>query len=331
MRRAPIVQLEPAERSILTRMASDEAAHPRSARRAQIILRAAAGESNDRIARSVHTSRPTVGLWRRRFVSRGIPGISEDAPRPGRPPVIPAATVQVVLRSTLGRKPATGRFWSARTLSRDVGVSKSTVQRIWKSRGIDPRRPVETFPSAPRREFLDRVTDMVGVYLDPPERAIALATDERARGSLLVRGERQMLEELRERNRGAEFRAFLQTVERETPAGLDVHMLVDQRLAPTPPVVERWLVRHPRVHLHFLPPDRFGQTMIDRLVGEFSRRRRRAGMLPGVSRLRHAIRERDLGARTTAGPFVWVANRYDVRGAAGRPALLKETNGTTTR
>ncbi|HZY70960.1 MAG TPA: helix-turn-helix domain-containing protein [Thermoplasmata archaeon] len=330
VRRAVPIQLEPAERAALLELASRPETRPRVARRAQVVLRAAAGESNDRIARALHTSRPTVGLWRRRFAAQGLLGISEDAARPGRPPTVPAATVQVVLRSTIGRRPAVGRFWSARSLAQDVGVSKSTVQRIWKSRGIDPRRPAETFPAPRRRDFLERVTDMVGVYLDPPERAIALATGERARGSPLIRGERQMLEELRERNRGAEFRAFLQTVERETPPGLDVHLLVDQRLSPSPPVVERWLVRHPRVHLHFLPPDRFGQTMIDRLVAEFSRPRRRAGMLPGVSRLRRAIRERDLVTRTAGGPFVWVANRYDVRGVSGRPALLKETNGTSS-
>ena len=303
-------------------MARAETASPRIAERARIVLAAARGNENIDIAKRFGISSATVGLWRRRFAGQGVAGIARDAPRPGRPPRVDSATVEMVLRSTIGRRPPGADRWSARSLARDLGVSKSTVQRIWRSRGIDPRRPAETYPTVSKGDYLDRVTDLVGVYVDLPERAIALAADPRRRAGPLPRPERRALDSFRRRNRGAEFRSFLRTVERETPAGLDVHLLLDQRMAPTPVELDRWLLRHPRLHLHYLPADPRGESPIDRLLTEFARTRRRGRTTPAASHLYESVRAHLGRGPGGASPLVWVADRREVRGPTGRPVII---------
>jgi transposase len=209
VRRAPEVRLLRGERARLGALAGAAATSPRLAQRARIVLRAADGESDRDIATALATDPGTVARWRRRFLMQRLPGIARDAPRPGRPPSISTATIQVILRSTLGRRPPGGGFWSARTLARAVGVSKTTVQRVWKAHGIEPRRAAETFRPNPGMGFVDKVTDFVGLYLDPPERAMAFAVDERARGSGLGTQERRAITAYEDRRRGLEFRAFL--------------------------------------------------------------------------------------------------------------------------
>jgi len=253
VRRALEVRLLRGELARLKAIASSSASPPRLAQRARIVLRAAEGRSDRDIAEELRTDPGTVARWRHRFLMQRLPGIVRDAPRPGRPTSIPTSKIQVILRSTLGRRPPGRRFWSARSLAREVGVSKTTVQRVWKSHGIEPHRAAETFRPSPGTSFVDKVTDFVGLYLDPPERAMAFAVDQRARASSLGARERRAIASYEDRRRGLEFRAFLQAVDRETPRGLEVHLLVDSRLAPADPEVRRWLVRHPRFYLHFVP------------------------------------------------------------------------------
>jgi hypothetical protein len=161
--------------------------------------------------------------------------------------------------------------------------------------------------------FLDKVTDMVGLYLNHPERAIAFATDERLRTSRLPHRELEAIRRFQRRSRGAEFRAFLQVIDRETPARFDVHFLLESRLAPAPPELQRWLGQHPRFHIHYLPSDREGLTLIDRLVEEFSRRSGRPGDSPSAQRLRERIREHFRMNRGLPRPFVWTSAASDVR------------------
>jgi transposase len=320
MRRAPAVRLHGDDRRQLQALAHARSSSPKLALRARIVLGAASGQQNVEIARHLRTSPGTVSLWRRRFLLHGVAGVVKEAPRPGRPPVIPNVKIQAAIRAIVEKAPSDAPYWSTRRLARELGMSKSTVQRIWKARGIDPRRIIDPFRPDRGLSFLERVTDLVGVYLNPPERAVAFTTDERARATRLKTGKRAALTQLRRRQRGAEFRAFLQMTDRETPRGLDVHLLVDSRVGPAPPEVQRWLAQHPRFHVHFLPSDEIGLTLIDRLIGEFSRRRTRQGGLASAQRLRLAIRERQ-GGRTTGRAFVWTATAPDIRGAAGRPAI----------
>jgi transposase len=324
VRTAPEVRLVRGEQVRLTALAGSAATPGRIARRARIVLRAAQGARDQEIAAELGTDPGTVARWRRRFLMQRVPGVEQDAPRPGRPTSIPTATIQVILRSTLGRRPATGRFWSARTLAREVGVSKTTVQRVWKAHGIEPHRAVETFRPNPGLRFVDKVTDFVGLYLDQPERAMAFAVDERARESRLAPVERRAIRAYEDRRRGLEFRAFLQGLERETPKGLDVHVLVDSRLTPSDPEVRRWLVRHPRFYLHFVPSGGREPNVIDRWFADFTRRRGRPSPFPSVARLRRAIRDHLALPHASSRAFVWTATLEEVRDRSGRPAIARD-------
>jgi len=313
MRRAPTVRLSRGERSQLTAWVRAHTTSQRRVVRARIVLRAADGAQNRAIARELRTTPGTVAVWRRRFLLHRIPGIEEDAPRPGRPPIIPTSTIQAIVRSTLGRRPPNAPYWSARSLARDMGVSKTTVQRVWKAHQLDPRRAAESFRRNPGPEFVRKVTDFVGLYLNPPERAMAFSVDERARGSALRPSERRAFSRFQERSRAAEFRAFLQTIDRETPRELDVHLLVDNRLGPTAPEIRRWLVRHPRFYLHLLPSEGPTPTLLDRLLGEFTKKRVRSGTLPSVARLHGAIQHHFMSLEESGRAFVWTATGEEIR------------------
>ena len=313
MRRAPSVRPHLRERRELLALAQNPGTPERIRLRARIVLRAAERARNQQIARELGTSPGTVARWRRRFLLHGTPGILKDAPRPGRPPSIPESKVGLIIRSALSPPTPQAPPWSTRTLAREVGVSKSTVQRIWNARGIGPHRVPPPSPSEGGMRFLANVTDMVGVFLNPPERAIALSTDERVRSTATGQGVVPALARLRSRSEEMEFRAFLQIIDRETPEPLDVHLLLDNRFAPVPPPLERWLTRHPRFHLHYLPSDRTGSTLIDRLVADFSRRKARPGESPSARRLRHAIRDHLRTRRGVPGPFVWTSSAEEIR------------------
>ncbi|HTT35864.1 MAG TPA: helix-turn-helix domain-containing protein [Thermoplasmata archaeon] len=321
MRIAPRVRLRREERRELAALAARPGPSDPVARRATMVLAAAQGQSNEKIARRLGVGPGTVGRWRRRFIQQGVPGVLREAPRQGRPPLVLRGQVEAVVQRTLREAPPDGRRWTVRAMARATGLSRSTVHRIWRVRGVDPRRTSPGAPLASGSDFFNRVTDLVGLYLDPPERAIAFATDERLRGAGPTPAPRRSLEELQRRRRGAEFRAFLQAVERETPRSLDVHLLVDGRLAPAPPPVEHWLARHPRVHLHFLPPDLLGRTAIDRFFAEFSRKRVRPGSVPSVWRLHRALRAHLAQEGADAAPFVWTAPADEIRGRTGQPVI----------
>ena len=323
MRRAPEVRLLRGEKVRLSALAGSASSPPRLAQRARIVLRAAEGRSDREIALEVGTDAGTVARWRHRFLMQRLPGIERDAPRPGRPPTIPTSTIQVILRSTLGRRAPGGRFWSARTLAREVGVSKTTVQRVWKAHGIEPHRPSETYRANPGMKFVDKVTDFVGLYLDPPERAMVFAVDERARSSGLAPKERRAIAAYEDRRRGLEFRSFLQAIDRETPKGLDLHLLVDSRLTPSDPELRRWLVRHPRFYLHFVPSGSGGAHVIDRWFAQFTRKRLGSEAFPSVVRLRRAIRDHLALPDARGRPFVWTATADEIRDRSGRTAASR--------
>ena len=320
MRKATPIQLSRLERRLLRSLTSDGSTPPRVAFRAQIVLQAATGAENIEIAEELHTNPGTVALWRRRFLAQRIPGIERDAPRPGRPPAIPASSIQALVRATVERKAPDGKPWTARSLARATGVSKTTVHRVWQARGISPQGSGGPAP-ARRSDFVDRVTDFVGLYLNPPERAMAFCVDEQGRTMSLDRRERAAIRALREPDRGAQFLSFLQAVDRETPKGLDLHLVLDRLLAPTSPKVQRWLVRHPRFYLHFLPADSTRPNAIDRWFGEFTQKRVRHGAYPTVSRLHRSIRSHLGAGGSLAGPFIWTATADEIRSRTHGPSI----------
>lgn len=304
MRRALSVPLPEKDRRALEALFAAPGTSARLRARARIVLRAAEGQTNQQIARELTTDPGTVGRWRRRYLLHGIPGILKDSPRPGRPVSIPDSK-WAFIRAARERPAPSGARWSTRSLARETGLGKSTIQRIWRAREVRPRLTVDPGAAGSGMRFVEKVVDMVGLYLDSPERAIAFATDERIRTPRLWGSGHQTLATFRRENPGVEFRAFLQVIDRETPGPLDVHLLVDGRLAPLTPELERWLSHHPRFHLHYLPWDRSGLTLLDRLVARFSQRSRRRGEPPSAQRLRHAIREHFQTGREPPGPFVW--------------------------
>jgi len=323
MRRAPEVRLLRGEKARLLELARAPSSSKRVVRRAWIVLGAAGGRTDQQIAAELATDPGTVARWRRRFLRARLPGLVRDAPRPGRPPTIPTSKIQVILRSTLGRRPPGGGYWSARTLAREVGVSKTTVQRVWKAHGIEPRRAAETFRARSDDRFVDRVTDMVGLYLDPPERAMVFSVDAKARTPGLARSERRAIAAYEDRRRALEFRAFLQSVDREAPRGLELHLLVDSRLTASDPQVRRWLVQHPRFHLHFVPSGSDRPNVIERWFAQFTRRRVGRDAFPSVLRLHRAVRDHLASHDAPSRPFVWTATAEEIRDRSGRPARAR--------
>lgn len=164
-------------------------------------------------------------------------------------------------------------------------------------------------------DFLEAVTDLVGLYVNPPGRAVAFSTDERVRPRTAGSASFAIPELATPRDQAAEFRSFLQMMDRETPRVLDVHMLVDSRLIPVPPAVEQWLDRHPRFHLHALPADRVGLTLMDRLIDGFSRRKDRPGASASAHRLKYALRDHLRRNKDPLATFVWTATSGEIRGA----------------
>ena len=316
MRRAPVISLHWEQRRQLASLSHSRAPDRRVALRARIVLRAAEGAENVVIAQELHTTPGTAALWRRRFLSHGIAGLTQDAPRPGRPPSVTEAVVQSVLHATRHRLPPARRRWSVRSLARELGVSRSAVQRIWKAHGILPRAPAPPPRTDSGMNFLDKVTDFVGLYANPLERAMALSTDER----VPVGPARSSAPGFRlpppRRHRAAELRTFLQVLDRETPRFLDVHLLVDSRLGPLPLEVDRWLSRHPRFHIHALPTNR--GRIIDGLIDGFSRRQDRPGASASAHRLKNALREHARQSEASPRPFVWTATSGEIRGTVGR-------------
>lgn len=302
-----------------------------------MILRASQGRSDRQIARELGTDPGTVARWRRRFLVQRVAGIDREAPRAGRPSTMSPTRIRELVLMTLGRQPPGGGPWSARSLAQASGVSKSTIQRIWKAHHIEPRRAAQTLRRNPGPKFVDKVTDLVGVYFNPPDRAMAFSVDERGRGAPRPPLARRALERFEEDRRALEFRAFLQAIDRETPPQLDLHLLLDGRLAPTRPEVQRWLAHHPRIFLHFLPIDREGPSVIDRWWAGFSRSRARADAPPGVVRLRRAFRDHFADPRGGTRAFVWTATSEEIRGGssisapARRPATSRRSTSRRSR
>jgi len=321
VRRAPSIRLHWEQRRQLLALARSEATPARVALRVAIALRASEGATNLQVAAELGTSPATTALWRRRFLAHGVAGLVRDAPRPGRPASIPGAKVRAVVRAASDGRPPTGRVPTARGLAQELGVSKSTVQRIWSEHGVHPRRQRPRPPADRGMGFLDVVTDLVGLYVNPPGRAVAFSTDERVRPRSPSPGALPFVPPARPRDQAAEFRAFLQMMDRETPRVLDVHMLIDSRLYPVPAEVEQWLDRHPRFHLHPLPADRAGLTLMDRLIDGFSRRKDRPGASASAHRLKYALRDHLRRNRDPLATFVWTATSGEIRGAYDRTGI----------
>jgi len=344
MRVAVPIVVTAEERIILERWARGRRTPARLVLRAQIVLRAAAGRRNDEIARELDTDRECVGRWRRRFAQQRLAGIARDAPRPGRTPAIAPDTLQRIVTLTTTATPAAATHWSTRTLAQVVGVSPATVHRVWQAHGLQPHR-VRRFKVSRDRRFLEKLTDVVGLYLDPPEHALVLCADEKSQiqaldrtqpGLPLTKGRCGTMTHDYKRNgtttlfaalellsgkligtclpkhRHQEWLRFLRLIDRQTPPDLDLHLIVDNYATHKHPVVQAWLARHPRFHLHFTPTSSSWLNLVERWFRELTTKRLRRGVFKSVADLIAAIEAFIVHHNRHPRSFTWTAKVEDI-------------------
>jgi len=309
----------------------------RTVMRARICLMASEGTSNNAIASKLGVARATAILWRSRFEEQGCPGISCDAPHGVSFRRLDPLKEKAIVEATLQTKPAGTTEWSTRLMARAQGVSKSTVQRIWDAHGLQPHR-VETFKLSKDKRFVEKLTDVVGVYLNPPDKAVVLCMDEKSQIQALNRTqpglpmkpgrcgtmthdykrngttclfaalnilEGKVIGSCFPRHRHIEFLRFLRAVDCQVAKGLDIHAILDNYGTHTHPKVRDWLANHPRFHLHFVPTSSSWLNLVERWFGEITRRRIRRGSFNSSQELIDAIHEYIRLNNENPKPFVW--------------------------
>ena len=280
----PELVLSTEERLTLERLANRRKSAQAMAMRARIVINCAKGDTNREVAARLGVSEAMVGKWRRRFVEHRLDGLSDD-PRPGAPRTVTDEQVEAVVVKTLEEKPTDATHWSTRSMAKEMGMSRTTINRIWNAFGLQPHRS-ESFKLSTDPFFIEKVRDIVGLYLDPPERAVVLCVDEKSQIQALNRfqpilpmmpatPERRshdyvrhgttslfaaldmatgrVIGSLKKRHRATEFKRFLVQIDEEVPDDLAVHLVLDNYATHKTPDIQRWLLRHPRFHLHFTP------------------------------------------------------------------------------
>jgi transposase len=354
MRRAPAICLTDTESETLKRWSRGRSTPARLVLRAQIVLLAAEGHENQEISEQVRTSRQTVGLWRQRFASKGLEGLEKDAPREGRPSTIRAHWERRIVEATLHEKPAQATHWSIRTLSHHLGVSRSLVHRVWQANGLKPHL-VKTFKLSNDPKFIDKLIDVVGLYLNPPEHALVLCADEKSQiqaldraqpGLPLKRGrcgtqthdykrhgtttlfaalemaEGKVIADCMPRHRHQEWLQFLKKIDAHTPAKLELHLILDNYSTHKHPKVQKWLGRHPRFHLHFIPTSSSWLNLVERFFRELTSKRIRRGAFASVLELQEAIFSYIAEHNADPKPFVWTARAEQILDKVGRARLV---------
>jgi transposase len=335
-RPVPELRLSAEERETLQRWARRPKTAQALALRARIVLACAEGNSNTAVGARMRLCKQTVGKWRGRFLARRLDGLL-DEPRPGAPRRISDAQVEQVLTVTLESMPSNATHWSTRLLARRCGMSQSAVSRIWRAFALQPHRS-ETFKLSCDPLFIEKVRDIVGLYLNPPERALVLCVDEKAQIQALDRTQPllpmrpgqierrthdyerhgttslfaalemasgQVIGELHRRHRAVEFRQFLDTLDASTPAELDLHLILDNYGTHKTPLIQRWLVRHPRYHLHFTPTGSSWINLVERWFATLTERQLRRGAHRSTRELEAALRHYVETYNQDPQPFVW--------------------------
>ncbi len=344
MRVAPKIILNAPDRVILEKWARGRSTPARLVQRAKIILLAAEGRRNDQIGNELSLSRQMAGLWRERFVESGLAGLEKDAPRGGRKATKRQALVPTILEWTTQKEPANATHWSCRTLAKALGTNATMISRVWTANGLKPHLS-RTFKVSNDPQFAEKLTDVVGLYLNPPEHALVLSCDEKSQIQALDRtqptlplkkwrcgtmthdyvrngtttlfaalemAEGKLIGSCMPRHRHQEWIKFLGQIDRETPADLDLHLIVDNYATHKHPRVKAWLKRHPRFHMHFTPTSSSWANMVERWFREITDKRIRRGTFRSVEQLIAAIE--DFIAQHNENPkaFVWTAKVEDI-------------------
>jgi transposase len=325
--------------------------------RAAIVLCCSSGRSNSQVARELRLTNATVGKWRSRYVAEGVAGLL-DEPRSGAPRRITDELVEAVIVRTLESTPRDATHWSVRSMAAATGMTRQTVHRIWKAFGLQPHRS-ETFKLSTDPQLIEKVRDIVGLYLDPPERALVLCADEKSQIQALDRtqptlpmrpgqAERRthdykrhgttslfaaldvatgkVIGEVHRRHRSTEFRKFLDRIDAEVPTDLEVHLILDNYGTHKTPLIHRWLLRHPRFHLHFTPTYSSWINQVERWFAELTEKQIRRASHRSTRALEDAIRLYLANHNADPKPFIWVKSADEIIDSIARFAL--RTSGT---
>jgi transposase len=313
------------------------------AQRSRVVLAAAEGLKNTEIAERLRVTRPMVTKWRSRFAEHRLDGLT-DEPRPGQPRTITDAQVEEVVVKTLETTPKDATHWSTRSMAREVGLTQSAVHRIWKAFGLQPHRQ-QTWKLSKDPLFVAKVRDVVGLYLNPPERAVVLCVDEKSQIQALDRTapilpmlpgtpERathdykragtsslyaaldlatgKVIGRLHARHRAIEFKQFLQTLDREVPDDLAVHLVLDNSSTHKTPAIQNWLAAHPRFALHFTPTSASWLNLVERWFAELTTKKLRRGAHRSVRQLNSDIRAWIQTWNQDPRPFVWTKTADEI-------------------
>jgi transposase len=334
--KAVVVVLTDEERSQLEAWARRPKSSQALALRSRIVLAAAEGGSNVEVGERLSVARSTVRKWRNRFVEQRLDGLL-DEPRPGRPRTVTDEQVEEVIAKTLESAPRDATHWSTRSMAAELGLTQSAVSRIWRAFGLQPHRQ-DSWKLSKDPLFVDKVKDVVGLYLDPPERAVVLCVDEKSQIQALDRtapilpmlpgtpqrashdykrhgtsslyaaldiATGQVIGSLHSRHRAIEFKKFLTTIDREVPDHLDVHLVMDNASTHKTPAIQRWLVAHPRFVVHFTPTSSSWLNLVERWFSELTTKKLQRGAHTSVRALNADIRAWIKTWNENPRPYVW--------------------------
>ncbi len=353
MRVAARITLSEEQRATLESWSRGRKTPARLVLRAKIVLHAAEGLENREIALKLGTDRESVGRWRSRFAKFGLTGIEKDAPRSGRKPSIPRSTVEEIVRLTTSSKPKNATHWSTRSMARASGVSAKTVHRVWQANELKPHLS-RTFKVSNDPKFLEKLTDVVALYLEPPDHALVLCADEKSQIQALDRTQPGLpikkgrcgtmthdykrngtttlfaaiellsgtvIGECMARHRHQEWIKFLRSIDEQTPAHLELHLIVDNYATHKHPRVQSWLKRRPRFHIHFTPTSASWLNLIERFFRDLTEREIRRGTFQNVDALIEVITAYIAQHNSEPKSFKWTATADQIMEKVARAKL----------
>ena len=351
----PLV-LSEEERGRLESLSHRARSQPALARRARVVLACSEGLDNKSVAKKLRCSLGMVGKWRSRFLKTRLEGLY-DEPRPGAPRKVTDDHVEQIIIQTLETTPHGQTHWSTRELAKATGFSRMTISRVWRAFGMQPHR-TESFKLSPDPQLIEKVRDIVGLYMDPPEHAVVFCVDEKSQIQALDRTQpmlpmrpgqlerrthdykrhgttslfaalelktSRVIGQLHRRHRSQEFRRFLDTIEANVPPDLDVHIVLDNYGTHKTDIIRKWFAKRPRFHVHFTPTYGSWLNLVERWFAEITNKRIRRGIFRSVRELESAIRQYIDVHNEAPKPFVWTRTADEILASIARFAQRTQT------
>ena len=344
MRIAPAIELNKDEVALLNQLARSRSTTVRLSERSRIVLLAAQGKTNEQIAEALDITRQKAGRWRARYLQYGIGGIEQDAPRSGRISSLSDQTIEQVIQLTTQSQPEGITHWSRRLMARAVGISESSVGRIWKAHGLKPHM-IKSFKLSNDKQFAEKLEDVIGLYLSPPDNAVVFSCDEKSQMQALDRTQPglplkkgrcgtmthdykrngtltlfaalntltgEVLGTCAEQHRHQEWLKFLKIINKATPADKEIHIICDNYGTHKHPKVKSWLKYHKRFHIHFTPTSASWLNMVERFFRELTDKQLRRGVFRSVADLEQAVMAFIEAHNKTPSPFIWTKSAKDI-------------------